>query len=58
MKTWKNAAIEELNLNETAGGGTRSTKHDGEWISVELPNGKKSWWEGTYPVSGHVGADD
>ena len=52
MKTWKNATIEELNLNETAGGGYKNTEHDGEWIQRVEPNGRKSWWEGTYPPSG------
>ncbi|MCR5777335.1 MAG: hypothetical protein K6G84_07975 [Lachnospiraceae bacterium] len=50
MKKWNTPAIEELNINETAGGGQKNQNHDGEWIS---PDGGISWWEGTVTVSGH-----
>ena len=46
MKEWNNPTIETLDINETAGGGVKSTIHDGEWIT---PDDGKSWWEGTKP---------
>ena len=44
MKTWNEPVMEELEINATAGGGLRSEKHDGVWISWE--HGE---YEGTYP---------
>ncbi len=49
MKSWNTPAIEELNINETAGGGQKTMNWDGEWIT---PDEGKSWWAGTVIVSG------
>ena len=45
-KTWTDAAVEELVIEATAGGGSNSTKHDGVWAEYD---GQK--WEGVYPDS-------
>lgn len=42
-KTWTNASIEELTINQTLGGGTTQTEHDGVW--EQHPDG--TVWEGT-----------
>lgn len=48
MKTWNTPKIEELKINETAGGGTVKTTHDGKAYVSE--NGL--WVEEYYPISG------
>lgn len=45
-KTWENAEVEELVIDETAHGGKDKANHDGLWQQ----NSDGTWWEATHIV--------
>ena len=52
-KTWANATIEELTINQTLGGAQVKSEHDGVWMQDENGN----WWEATKPLNSGVKAE-